>query len=68
MSTHRDPHSVNAPADGAAQHEPRVPGGLPDERVKYDHPGKPFRTPNKNATHPAPDRAADGEPVRKDLS
>lgn len=25
-----------------------------------DHPNKPFRTPNKTKTHPAPDVATDG--------
>jgi hypothetical protein len=25
-----------------------------------DLPGKPFRTPGKNQTHPAPDAATDG--------
>ena len=29
---------------------------------RRDHPGKPFRTPNKTKTHPAPERATDGEP------
>jgi hypothetical protein len=38
-----------------------------------DHPGKPFRTPNKTKTHAAPEVATDGfkpwpeqdEPVKK---
>lgn len=33
---------------------------------KSDPPGKPFRTPNKNKTHPAPETATDGHPVEKD--
>lgn len=51
----------------STQHEPRIPGGRPDEpdvrdddQPKVDHPGKPFRTPGKNKTHPAPDIATDG--------
>lgn len=32
------------------------------ERERRDYPGKPFRTPNKTKTHPAPERATDGEP------
>ena len=50
----QDPHAVNR-----RQHEPRVPGAQADE-AKPDHPGKPFRTPNKTKTHPAPDVATDG--------
>lgn len=55
MNTPRDPHAVAPPAHPgeAPQHEPRVPG---------DPPGKPFRTPNKTKTHPAPERGTDGEP------
>jgi hypothetical protein len=45
------------------QHEPRVPGGQADEPdARQDHPNKPFRTPNKTKTHPAPDIGTDGEP------
>lgn len=55
MPSSEDPHSVND-----AQHEPRVPGGQADEETKRDHPRKPFRTPNKTKTHPAPDVATDG--------
>lgn len=50
----------------STQHEPRVPGGKseePDRRddhPKVDPPGKPFRTPGKNKTHPAPEVATDG--------
>ena len=47
----------------AAQHEPRVPGGQADEDAKRDHPGKPFRTPNKTKTHPAPETGTDGDPT-----
>jgi len=63
MSTQRDPHAVTQPtgADDAPQHEPRVPGATADEQEGRDHPNKPFRTPNKNKTHPAPERGTDGE-------
>jgi len=51
----------------STQHEPRVPGGRPDEpdmrdddQPNVDLPGKPFRTPGKSKTHPAPGGAADG--------
>jgi hypothetical protein len=27
---------------------------------RRDHPGKPFRTPSKNKTHPAPEVGTDG--------
>ena len=53
----------------STQHEPRVPGGAADEpeqrddHPKVDHPGKPFRTPGKNKTHPAPEVATDGHKV-----
>lgn len=70
MSTPRDPHAVAQPSrpDEAPQHDPRVPGGQTDEPgERVDPPGKPFRTPNKSKTHPAPERATDGEPrPRKD--
>lgn len=67
MSMQRDPHAVyQSPKSGdAPQHEPRVPGALADEKEGQDHPNKPFRTPGKNKTHPAPDRATDGEPETK---
>jgi hypothetical protein len=43
------------------------------EAPQNDHPKKPFRTPGKNRTHPAPDIGTDGqhpwplqeEPVKK---
>jgi len=54
MPTH-DPHAVNG-----RQHEPRVPGAQAEEADKKDPPGKPFRTPNKTKTHPAPDVGTDG--------
>jgi hypothetical protein len=57
MPNNLDPHAVNP-----AQHEPRVPGGKSDEDEKRDPPGKPFRTPNKTKTHPAPETATDGDP------
>jgi hypothetical protein len=38
----------------------------PVEPEKRDPPGKPFRTPGKNKTHPAPETATDGHPPRKD--
>jgi hypothetical protein len=51
----------------STQHEPRVPGGRPDEpdmrdddQPNVDLPGKPFRTPAKSKTHPAPGAAAGG--------
>ena len=65
MAANPDPHSVNAPEKGAAQHEPRIPGGQADEDAKRDHPGKPFRTPNKTKTHPAPETGTDGDPREK---
>lgn len=60
----RDPHAVAQPSKPgeAPQHTPRVPGEL-DKNA--DLPGKPFRTPNKTKTHPAPERATDGEPRPK---
>ena len=64
----RDPHAVAQPSKPgeAPQHMPRVPGDQSDETGKSaDHPGKPFRTPNKTKTHPAPERATDGEPKPK---
>lgn len=65
MSTQRDPHAVVQPskAGEAPQHEPRVPGDQTDDAAAgTDHPGKPFRTPNKTKTHAAPERATDGNP------
>lgn len=56
MSNSSDPHAVNP-----RQHEPRVPGAQADEEAKRDHPRKPFRTPGKNKSHPAPDVATDGQ-------
>lgn len=64
MSTQRDPHAVAQPSKSseAPQHDPRLPGAQSDETAPLDHPNKPFRTPNKTKTHPAPERATDGEP------
>ncbi len=65
MPAPRDPHAVAQPSKTgeAPQHEPRVPGAKTDEAdARRDHPGKPFRTPNKTKTHPAPERGTDGEP------
>lgn len=41
---------------------PRDPKDAETPKQHSDHPGKPFRTPNKTKTHPAPERATDGEP------
>ena len=41
-------------------HDPKPESEKPKQNP--DHPGKPFRTPNKTKTHPAPERATDGEP------
>ncbi|HVY90720.1 MAG TPA: hypothetical protein VG942_17775 [Hyphomonadaceae bacterium] len=57
MTTPSDP---KLPAN--TQHEPRVPGDKRDETEPKDPPGKPFRTPNKTKTHPAPQHGTDGEP------
>jgi hypothetical protein len=67
MSTQRDPHAVSqaSKAGDAPQHTPRMPGARADEADGRDHPNKPFRTPNKNRSHPAPERATDGEPETK---
>ncbi len=67
MSIQRDPHAVSqsSKSGDTPQHDPRVPGALADEKESRDHPNKPFRTPNKNKTHPAPERATDGEPEHK---
>lgn len=68
MPAPRDPHAVAQPSKSgeAQQHAPRVPGGQADEPdMRADHPGKPFRTPNKTKTHPAPESATDGEPRPK---
>lgn len=65
MPISRDPHAVAQPSKNGEppQHEPRVPGEKPDESGAVpDHPNKPFRTPNKTKTHPAPERATDGAP------
>ena len=61
-----DPHAVAQPSKPgeAPQHTPRVPGDQSGE-TRADPPGKPFRTPNKTKTHPAPERATDGEPKPK---
>ena len=32
----------------------------PEEDLPRDPPGKPFRTPNKTKTHPAPEVGTDG--------
>ena len=53
------PTNPRLPAN--TQHEPRVPGGKLDEKERSDPPGKPFRTPNKTKTHPAPHHGTDGE-------
>lgn len=42
------------PAKSETPHEPRVPGGKTDEAAA---PKKPFRTPAKNMSEPAPDEA-----------
>jgi hypothetical protein len=53
------------------QHEPRVPGGqldepeIRDDHPKVDHPNKPFRTPSKNKTHPAPEVGTDGDASKR---
>jgi hypothetical protein len=53
------------------QHEPRVPGGqldepdIRDDHPKVDHPKKPFRTPSKNKTHPAPEVGTDGDASKR---
>lgn len=44
-------------AKSKTPHEPRVPGGKTDEAAA---PKKPFRTPSKNMTEPAPDVGTDG--------
>lgn len=68
MPAPRDPLAVahlSKPGE-APQHTPRVPGDRRDEPdIRGDHPGKPFRTPNKTKTHPAPERATDGKPRPK---
>ncbi len=69
MSIQRDPHAVSQPSKvgEAPQHDPRVPGQQTDEHEQgLDHPGKPFRTPNKTKTRPAPEKGTDGEPTRKE--
>lgn len=69
MPAPRDPHAVAQPskAGEAPQHTPRVPGEQGDDaEARRDHPNKPFRTPNKTKTHPAPERATDGEPKSRD--
>ena len=69
MTVSRDPHAVAQPSkpDEAPQHAPRTPGEQIDEaKTSRDHAGKPFRTPNKTKTHPAPERATDGEPKSRD--
>lgn len=38
-------------------HDPRAPGGKTDEAAP---PKKPFRTPNKNMSEPAPHVGTDG--------
>jgi hypothetical protein len=67
MTNQRDPHAVSQPskAGDAPPHDPRVPGAHADEQEGRDHPNKPFRTPNKTKTHPAPERGTDGEPGEK---
>ena len=62
MST--DPNATAQPTGGETpQHEPRVPGGKLDEPgMRQDHPKKPFRTPSKYKTHPAPEAGTDGDP------
>lgn len=59
-----DPNATSQSTRGETpQHEPRVPGGKADEPgVRQDHPNKPFRTPSKNKTHPAPEVGTDGDP------
>jgi hypothetical protein len=59
-----DPNATTQSAGGETpQHEPRVPGGRSDEPGhRADHPKKPFRTPSKNKSHPAPDAGTDGDP------
>jgi hypothetical protein len=59
MANPRDPHPPRA---SAPRHEPRAAGRPADEPVKRDPPGKPFRTPAKNKTHPAPETATDADP------
>ena len=49
------------PAKSETPHEPRVPGGKTDEAAA---PKKPFRTPAKNMSEPAPDEA----PIKAILS
>ena len=65
-----DPNAVIKSAHGETpQHEPRTPGGHADEPgIREDHPQKPFRTPSKNKTHPAPEVGTDGDPDRKGKS
>lgn len=65
MSTQRDPRAVahSSKAGKAPQHEPRIPDDQTDDAATHtDHPGKPFRTPNKTKTHAAPEQATDGNP------
>jgi hypothetical protein len=50
----------------STQHEPKSKPEAESEKARQDHPGKPFRTPNKTKTHPAPERATDGEPKPRD--
>ena len=59
-----DPNAASQSVRGEVpQHEPRVPGGQIDEPGnRPDHPKKPFRTPSKNKSHPAPESGTDGDP------
>lgn len=67
MSMQRDPRAVSqaSKSGDVPQHTPRAPGARTDEADSRDHPNKPFRTPNKNKSRPAPERATDGEPETK---
>ncbi|MDP3736608.1 MAG: hypothetical protein Q8R02_04415 [Hyphomonadaceae bacterium] len=46
-----------APTKTGTPHEPRAPGDKTDETAP---PKKPFRTPGKNMTEPAPHVGTDG--------
>jgi hypothetical protein len=48
------------PAKPETPHEPRVPGGKTDEVAP---PKKPFPTPGKNMSEPAPHVGTDGHDV-----
>jgi len=64
MTSHTESRDRIAPKVRPPVH---IRGGRPTPQPapQEDHPNKPFRTPSKNQSHPAPETGADGDSSKR---